>query len=181
MWLLGFELWTFGRTVGCSYPLSHLTAPSFSVFLDLFVYLGEVYVCVYMCVYVCVCVCVCVRVYMCVYVYMCVCVCVYARICGICVCVCVLCVCVCVHSCTHASAHTWTFMLSAQGLTLGLSAMVVSTFTHEPSHGMFYFSFIPCYQGLDLGPHKRWPELYRAHATAITIVLSTLSLKYFLA
>jgi hypothetical protein len=27
MWLLGFELWTFGRTVGCSYPLSHLTSP----------------------------------------------------------------------------------------------------------------------------------------------------------
>jgi hypothetical protein len=27
MWLLVFELWTFGRTVGCSYPLSHLTSP----------------------------------------------------------------------------------------------------------------------------------------------------------
>jgi hypothetical protein len=27
MWLLGFELRTFGRTVGCSYPLSHLTSP----------------------------------------------------------------------------------------------------------------------------------------------------------
>jgi hypothetical protein len=27
MWLLGFELWTFGRAVGCSYPLSHLTSP----------------------------------------------------------------------------------------------------------------------------------------------------------
>jgi hypothetical protein len=27
MWLLGFELLTFGRTVGCSYPLSHLTSP----------------------------------------------------------------------------------------------------------------------------------------------------------
>jgi hypothetical protein len=26
MWLLGFELWTFGRAVGCSYPLSHLTS-----------------------------------------------------------------------------------------------------------------------------------------------------------
>jgi hypothetical protein len=26
MWLLGFELWTFGRTVGCSYPLSHLSS-----------------------------------------------------------------------------------------------------------------------------------------------------------
>jgi hypothetical protein len=23
MWLLGFELQTFGRAVGCSYPLSH--------------------------------------------------------------------------------------------------------------------------------------------------------------
>jgi hypothetical protein len=28
MWLLGFELWTFGRTVRCSYPLSHLTSPN---------------------------------------------------------------------------------------------------------------------------------------------------------
>ena len=28
MWLLGFELRTFGRTVGCSYPLSHLTSPN---------------------------------------------------------------------------------------------------------------------------------------------------------
>jgi hypothetical protein len=28
MWLLGFELWTFGRAVGCSYPLSHLSSPS---------------------------------------------------------------------------------------------------------------------------------------------------------
>jgi hypothetical protein len=27
MWLLGFELWTFGRAVGCSYPLSYLTSP----------------------------------------------------------------------------------------------------------------------------------------------------------
>jgi hypothetical protein len=27
MWLLGFELQTFGRAVGCSYPLSHLTRP----------------------------------------------------------------------------------------------------------------------------------------------------------
>ncbi|EDL32810.1 mCG148124 [Mus musculus] len=26
MWLLGFELRTFGRAVGCSYPLSHLTS-----------------------------------------------------------------------------------------------------------------------------------------------------------
>jgi hypothetical protein len=28
MWLLGFELQTFGRAVGCSYPLSHLTSPT---------------------------------------------------------------------------------------------------------------------------------------------------------
>jgi hypothetical protein len=28
MWLLGFELRTFGRAVGCSYPLSHLINPS---------------------------------------------------------------------------------------------------------------------------------------------------------
>jgi hypothetical protein len=28
MWLLGFELRTFGRAVGCSYPLSHLTSPA---------------------------------------------------------------------------------------------------------------------------------------------------------
>jgi hypothetical protein len=34
MWLLGFELWTFGRAVGCSYPLSHLTSP-LSLFLCL--------------------------------------------------------------------------------------------------------------------------------------------------
>jgi hypothetical protein len=30
MWLLGFELRTFGRAVGCSYPLSHLTSPPLS-------------------------------------------------------------------------------------------------------------------------------------------------------
>jgi hypothetical protein len=29
MWLLGFELWTFGRAVGCSYPLSHLASPTY--------------------------------------------------------------------------------------------------------------------------------------------------------
>jgi hypothetical protein len=28
MWLLGFELWTFGRAVGYSNPLSHLTSPN---------------------------------------------------------------------------------------------------------------------------------------------------------
>jgi hypothetical protein len=32
MWLLGFELRTFGRAVGCSYPLSHLTSPCFFFF-----------------------------------------------------------------------------------------------------------------------------------------------------
>jgi hypothetical protein len=26
MWLLGFELQTFRRAVGCSYPLNHLTS-----------------------------------------------------------------------------------------------------------------------------------------------------------
>ena len=31
MWLLGFELWTFGRAVQCSYPLSHLTSPQNTV------------------------------------------------------------------------------------------------------------------------------------------------------
>jgi hypothetical protein len=34
MWLLGFELRTFGRAVGCSYLLSHLTSPK--RFLNLF-------------------------------------------------------------------------------------------------------------------------------------------------
>jgi hypothetical protein len=32
MWLLGFELLTFGRAVGCSYPLSHLTSPCSAFF-----------------------------------------------------------------------------------------------------------------------------------------------------
>jgi hypothetical protein len=32
MWLLGFELRTFGRAVGCSYPLSHLTINLFISF-----------------------------------------------------------------------------------------------------------------------------------------------------
>jgi hypothetical protein len=32
MWLLGFELPTFGRAVGCSYPLSHLTSPKFLLY-----------------------------------------------------------------------------------------------------------------------------------------------------
>jgi hypothetical protein len=34
MWLLGFELQTFGRAVGCSYPLSHLTSPSLGLLND---------------------------------------------------------------------------------------------------------------------------------------------------
>jgi hypothetical protein len=29
MWMLGFELRTFRRAVGCSYPLSHLTSPGY--------------------------------------------------------------------------------------------------------------------------------------------------------
>jgi hypothetical protein len=37
MWLLGFELWTFGRAVGCSYLLSHLTSPQNFYFI-LFIY-----------------------------------------------------------------------------------------------------------------------------------------------
>jgi hypothetical protein len=32
MWLLGFELRTFGRAVGCSYQLSHLTSPKYTDF-----------------------------------------------------------------------------------------------------------------------------------------------------
>jgi hypothetical protein len=36
MWLLGFELRTFGRAVGCSYPLSHLTSPALTIFYFLF-------------------------------------------------------------------------------------------------------------------------------------------------
>jgi hypothetical protein len=34
MWLLGFELQTFGRAVGCSYPLSHLTSPAVDIFIQ---------------------------------------------------------------------------------------------------------------------------------------------------
>jgi hypothetical protein len=33
MWLLGFELLTFGRAVGCSYPLSHLTSPALTILM----------------------------------------------------------------------------------------------------------------------------------------------------
>jgi hypothetical protein len=36
MWLLGFELRTFRRAVGCSYPLSHLTSPSIAVLFIIF-------------------------------------------------------------------------------------------------------------------------------------------------
>jgi hypothetical protein len=35
MWLLGFELLTFGRAVGCSYSLSHLTSPVFKMKLGI--------------------------------------------------------------------------------------------------------------------------------------------------
>jgi hypothetical protein len=35
MWLLGFELWTFGRAVGCSNPLSHLTSPETEILMHL--------------------------------------------------------------------------------------------------------------------------------------------------
>jgi hypothetical protein len=38
MWLLGFELRTFGRAVGCSYPLSHLTSPLF-LFLKIYLFI----------------------------------------------------------------------------------------------------------------------------------------------
>jgi hypothetical protein len=34
MWLLGFELVTFGRAVGCSYPLSRLTSPFFEFIIN---------------------------------------------------------------------------------------------------------------------------------------------------
>jgi hypothetical protein len=34
MWLLGFELRTYGRAVGCSYPLSHLTSPEKCILKD---------------------------------------------------------------------------------------------------------------------------------------------------
>jgi hypothetical protein len=35
MWLLGFELRTFGRAVRCSYLLSHLTSPGIKFFNDI--------------------------------------------------------------------------------------------------------------------------------------------------
>jgi hypothetical protein len=34
MWLLGFELLTFGRAVGCSCPLSHLTSPDKKILIS---------------------------------------------------------------------------------------------------------------------------------------------------
>ena len=40
MWLLGFELRTFGRAVGCSYPLSHLTSPLLLFIIKLFYVCG---------------------------------------------------------------------------------------------------------------------------------------------
>jgi hypothetical protein len=43
MWLLGFEPWTFGRTVGCSYPLSHLTSPHLKILIDWLVLLFFVF------------------------------------------------------------------------------------------------------------------------------------------
>jgi hypothetical protein len=51
MWLLGLELETFGRAVGCSYPLSHLTSPvipffNYSVFiLCMWVFCLQVFLC----------------------------------------------------------------------------------------------------------------------------------------
>jgi hypothetical protein len=42
MWLLGFELLTFGRAVGCSYPLSHLTSPQY-MFLARLLNVGRLY------------------------------------------------------------------------------------------------------------------------------------------
>jgi hypothetical protein len=40
MWLLGFELQTFGRAVGCTYPLSHLTSPGPSFSFQRFFKIG---------------------------------------------------------------------------------------------------------------------------------------------
>jgi hypothetical protein len=53
MWLLGFELRTFGRAVGCSYPLSHLTSPlsPISAFLCGLLYLHlYLFICVHVCI-----------------------------------------------------------------------------------------------------------------------------------
>jgi len=43
MWLLGFELRTFGRAVECSYPLSHLTSPL--LFLYTLMFCLHIYLC----------------------------------------------------------------------------------------------------------------------------------------
>jgi hypothetical protein len=40
MWLLGFELRTYGRAVGCSYPLSHLTSPPSFIFKKFVLFLA---------------------------------------------------------------------------------------------------------------------------------------------
>jgi hypothetical protein len=42
MWLLGFELLTFGRVVGCSYPLSHLTSPQVAYLYPLYIWQRQV-------------------------------------------------------------------------------------------------------------------------------------------
>jgi hypothetical protein len=64
MWLLGFELRTFRRAVGCSYPLSHLTSPNLQflnnkvliymyIILNLYIYIHiHTYICVYICIYI---------------------------------------------------------------------------------------------------------------------------------
>jgi hypothetical protein len=44
MWLLGFELRTFGRAVGCSYPLSHLTSPRVCISSTLGFYMFALFV-----------------------------------------------------------------------------------------------------------------------------------------
>jgi hypothetical protein len=51
MWLLGFELWTFGRAVGCSYLLSHLSSPLFFIFKTIIINFS---LCLCLSVYVCV-------------------------------------------------------------------------------------------------------------------------------
>jgi hypothetical protein len=55
MWLLGFELRTFGRAVGCSYPLSHLTSPQ-TLFLKFLKFVKYIYI-VNASMYLCACVC----------------------------------------------------------------------------------------------------------------------------
>jgi hypothetical protein len=60
MWLLGFELWIFGRAVGCSYPLSHLTSPIDQFFICVFInvlhFIHSSSHCVSVCAYVCLCI-----------------------------------------------------------------------------------------------------------------------------